>query len=218
MPVYSHITSKGEPIQTILDTFFQEKHGGVFIELGAHDGLFQSNTAFLEFERGWSGVLIEPSPDEFKKCKQNRPKSQCFQYACVDSSYSNPTIQGDFYGSPMASVDSQRLGNQPMISVPAKTLSKILSMTNITQKPIDFLSLDVEGYELHVLKGLDFTIHRPNVMLIEIYNHSLDAIQNFLSEKGYKFIKNITNYNPIDNPHWDGTHNDYLFVNTVFPS
>ena len=215
MSVYSHVTSKGEPIQTILDKLFQEKRNGVFVELGGYDGLFQSNTAFLEFERDWTGVLIEPSPEEFTRCKQNRPKSQCFQYACVDSSYPNQTVEGDFYGSPMASVDSTRLANRQKISVPAKTLSEIISMANITQ-PIDFLSLDVEGYELNVLKGLDFTIHRPNVLLIEIYTHSFDAIQTFLIEKGYKFITNLTNYNPIDNPHWDGTHNDYLFVNTIF--
>ncbi len=215
MTIYSHVTSKGEPIQEILDRLFQQKREGIFVELGGYDGLFQSNTAFLEFERGWTGVLIEPSPVQFERCKQNRPKSQCFQYACVDVSYPEQTVEGDFYDSPMASVNANRLTNRPKIIVPAKPLSEILTMANITQ-PIDFLSLDVEGYELNVLKGLDFTLHRPNVLLIEIYTHALDEIQAFLKEKGYKLVANVTNYNYIDNPHWDGTHNDYLFVNTIF--
>ncbi len=217
MTIYSHSTSSGVPIQTVLDSLFLQKRNGVFVELGGYDGLFQSNTAFLEFERGWTGVLIEPSPVEFLKCKENRPNSQCFQYACVDSLYTHDTIEGDFYGNPMASVHGMRAemfnGTRGQITVPAKSLSDILTMANLTQ-PIDFLSLDVEGYELNVLKGLDFTRHRPNVMLIEIYTKSFHEICNFLKEKGYTFLANVTNYNHTDNPGWDGTHNDYLFVNT----
>ena len=48
-------------------------------------------------------------------------------------------------------------------------------------------------------------------MLIEIYNKDKEDIFNFLNSKGYELVKNVTNYNKVDNPKWDGTHNDYLF-------
>jgi len=51
------------------------------------------------------------------------------------------------------------------------------------------------------------------MVLIEIYSNEYDSIATFLHDKNYKLLSNFTNYNIIDNPGWDGTHNDYLFVN-----
>jgi len=79
-------------------------------------------------------------------------------------------------------------------------------------KTIDFLSLDTEGYELNILKGLSLDKYRPRYMLIEIYNKDLNAIVSHLKEFNYTLESNFSNYNYIDNPHWDGTHNDYLFT------
>lgn len=215
MPVYSHVTSQGIPIQEIIDNLFNKKRGGFYVELGAHDGLIQSNTAFLEFERGWSGVLIEPSPNAFAECKRNRPGSQCFSYACVNQDYLYDFVEGDFNGSPMSSVDGKRCNSTNTIRVLAKPLSMILDLANI-QQPIDLLSLDVEGYELNVLNGLCFKKYRPHYMLIEIYNDKYEDICVFLKNNNYSLITNVTQYNHKDNPHWDGTHNDYLFVDNHY--
>jgi len=48
-------------------------------------------------------------------------------------------------------------------------------------------------------------------MLIEIYIKDYEKILIFLLSKNYKLHSNYSNYNNIDNPGWDGTHNDYLF-------
>jgi hypothetical protein len=64
---------------------------------------------------------------------------------------------------------------------------------------------------MEVLKGLNFDKYSPKYMLVEIYNKDMDAICNLLKEKEYELVSNFTNYNPSDNPGWDGTHNDYLF-------
>ena len=45
---------------------------GVFIEVGANDGLTQSNTAYFEKNLNWTGLLIEPNNKQFLKCKENR--------------------------------------------------------------------------------------------------------------------------------------------------
>jgi len=70
--IYSHNDSKGIPLQDKLNRIINKKKG-VFIELGANDGLFQSNTVFFEKELGWRGILIEPSLKGYEKCKINRP-------------------------------------------------------------------------------------------------------------------------------------------------
>ena len=212
--VYSSFDSKKIPLEEKLDTLFQQKTGGFFIELGANDGLTQSNTAFFEFERNWTGLLIEPSINGFQSCQINRPKSICLHNACVSNDYHSDTILGDFDGNLMSSVDGKRLDRDNKVVVTAKTLEKCLDETGIHQQ-IDFLSLDTEGYELHILKGLNLSKYRPTYMLIEIYNYAYDSIVEFLKHHHYTMVENFTNYNDIDNLGWDGTHNDYLFKNSL---
>ena len=207
---YSHCDSKGIPLQNKLNEIFNKK-SGFFIELGANDGLFQSNTAFFEKKMEWSGILIEPSLKGYEKCKKNRPKSVCLNCACVSNDYKDDYIYGDFEdNSPMGSINGNRLDRKNLVKVKAITLEKILDEHCHTN--IDFLSLDTEGYELEILKGLNLDKYRPKFILIEIYKKDYNDIVNFLILKNYKLHSNFTNYNKIDNPKWDGTHNDYLFV------
>jgi len=213
MKSYSLPNNNGLPLDQLLDQLFESKTNGFYIELGANDGLTQSNTAFFEFYRGWKGVLIEPSPSAFQLCVKARPNSICFNKACISNTYSNTTIEGDFNGYLMSSVNGVRKNNSNLIKVPTSTLEAILD--SVKPPAIDLLSLDTEGYEYDILCGLNLTKYRPKYMLIEIYNVDYDKIVNFLKENKYSFIKNISNYNKQDNPHWDGTHNDYLFTDSM---
>jgi hypothetical protein len=116
----------------------------------------------------------------------------------------------------MSSVNATRIVleecKSPLVKVKAITLEKILDQHLPEGTVIDFLSLDTEGYELNVLKGLNLSKYKPRYMLIEIYSWDLETITSFLGENGYQLHSNFSNYNPVDNPHWDGTHNDYLFI------
>jgi FkbM family methyltransferase len=216
--VYSHVDCNGEPLEIKLDKLFKNKEIGFFIELGANDGLTQSNTAFFENSRNWNGILIEPSVRGYELCVKNRPNSLCFNYACVSNDYNYDFVYGDFeQNSLMASINGERLGSNTLTKVKAVTLEFILDSQNITNN-IDFLSLDTEGYELNILKGLNLDKYRPNYMLIEVYKKDYDDIYLFLKDKNYSLICNFTNYNLVTNPHWDGTHNDYLFVDNLIAS
>ena len=209
--IYSHVDCNGVPLEIKLDMIFNGKEDGVFIELGANDGLFQSNTAFLEKSRGWKGILIEPSIKGYEECKVNRPNSICLNYACVSNDYNSEFIYGDFENNhPMGSINGERLNSNNVCKIKATTLESVLNNYNFTE--IDFLSLDTEGYELNILKGLNLDKYRPKYMLIEIYTNDYKSIVGFLSNKNYKLHSNFTNYSKVTNPHWDGTHNDYLFI------
>ena len=208
---YSHCDNQGILLEIKLDEIFNKKENGFFIELGAYDGLFQSNTAFFEKTRNWKGILIEPSFKSYQQCKNNRQNSLCLNYACVSNDYNEEFVYGDFEESnPMSSINSERLSKQLLVKVKAITLENILN--KFGNNNIDFLSLDTEGYELNVLKGLNLNKYRPNYILIEIYTKDYENIVTFLKENNYRLHSNFTNYNKITNPHWDGTHNDYLFI------
>ena len=172
----------------------------------------------MEKTRGWTGVLIEPSKKGYELCLQNRPNSICFNYACVSNEYSGDSVEGDFENnnnSLMASINGERLRSSALSRVRAITLEKILDSSLTSSQNIDFLSLDTEGYELNILKGLNLDKYRPNYLLIEVYTKDYDEIIAFLREKNYSLSSNFSNYSFLTNPHWDGTHNDYLFTDNM---
>ena len=65
---YSLSDSKGIPLDKKLDILFNNKEKGFYIELGAFDGITQSNSYFFELNRNWKGILIEPSKSAFELC------------------------------------------------------------------------------------------------------------------------------------------------------
>ena len=78
------------------------------------------------------------------------------------------------------------------------------------------LSLDAEGYEFEILKGINFNKYRPTYMLIEIYKNEYDNIISYLNQYNYEMTENFSNFNNIYNPSWDGTHQDFLFTDKLY--
>lgn len=158
--------------------------GGFFIEAGANDGFNQSNTYYLEKFRGWQGILIEGIPELYHQCVAERKNSRVFNCALVAADFTEPDITMK-YANLMSIVEGAlknevgdrthlKKGREAQkrenivpyeVKVPARTLTSILDECQV--EAIDLLSLDVEGFELNVLKGLDFTRYQPKYILLE---------------------------------------------------
>lgn len=172
--------------------YFQRKPNGVFCEVGANHPIDLSQTYFLE-QQGWNGVLIEPLPDNVKLLKENR-KAKVFPVAC-GSPEDDPEVELHVAGPGSAitkNLSNWSLEYDESIRVPLKTLDTVLEEAKITET-IDFISIDVEGHELNVLKGLDLKKYRPKLFLIEDLVLSL-KVHNYMIKQGYKLIKR-TGYN-----------------------
>ena len=217
---YGANTDINKPLDEKIDILFNHKKNGIYIELGAYDGIQQSNTKFFEDNRNWTGILIEPSQKRYNSCLINRPKSLCFNYACVENN-DIKLVKGD-WNHLMSSVNGKRnnVNSNLLTEAKAKTLENILDeckdyfKTNLDKNletDIDFISIDTEGYEYNVLCGLNLEKYKPKYLLIEIYKIDYDKIINYLYQHNYKLHSNFSNYNLDNNRRWDGTHNDYLF-------
>lgn len=206
-PTYSQHDFRGVPLDHLLIDMMNIKNG-TFIEVGAYDGLLFSNTKLMEECYGWTGVMIEPSEEQFVKLVANRPNSKCFQCALGAFQEDGTYGEGDFDGGLMSSLNG-RSGRPIKVQVLIRSLQSILDECGLNH--VNFFSLDTEGYELNILRGIDFDKTTFDYMLIEIYTHQYDDIVRFLDCKGYELVSCLTNYNYVANPGWDGTHNDYLF-------
>ena len=174
-----------------LKTYLKERNG-YFIEAGANNGLRQSNTLYYERFRGWRGLLVEAIPELAQQCRRNRPRSHVENCALVGADYKDASINMT-YCNLMSQVDGARgsaeedqrfldigLRNElvPLyrLSAPARTLTSLLD--EICPPQIDFFSLDVEGYELPVLQGLDMARYRPTYLLVEA--NTRPAVDDYL--------------------------------------
>ena len=174
---------------------------GFFVELGANDGVSQSNSLYFELKRNWRGVLIEPSPYNFQKCIANRGlKNSIFCNACVGFEYAEKYVDMKYANLMSISnnldldLSNKKLhiekakkhlrNNEIVFSFGAKsrTLNDILDEAKAPHN-IDFLSLDVEGAELEVLKGIDFEKYKFKYLLIEV--RDLKKMQLFLKKYNY---------------------------------
>jgi len=161
------------------------------VEAGANDGVAESNTLLFELDHGWTGLLVEPIPHLAERCRRNRPNALVEEAALVAFDYHRPTIRMH-YSDLMSVVEGARgsaredrewadmgfqaPGNRPdrdiprTIEVPARPLSTVLDRRKVSH--IDLLSLDVDGYEASVLRGLDLNRHRPTYIVVETWNSS----------------------------------------------
>ena len=194
---------------------------GFFVECGANDGISQSNTLLLEKNLEWTGLLVEPNKLKFDMCFSNRNNSIVENYALVSSSYNKSYISGNFnethegeslmamviedgdwQSSNVVKSKQIKQESRQIVQVPVTTLDNLFTKHNINK--IDFFSLDVEGYEISVLNGMDFKIYRPTYFLIETSNdvEIQNKIREYMHQKNYRFIKPLSG-------------NDDLFINDL---
>lgn len=177
---------------------------GFYIECGANNGVDQSNTIRLEKEKGWGGILIDASPSAMEKCKQNRnPLKNIFVTAALSSpEKEGSTVNGSFTGDCRGEIGR---GGIPATCI---TLTTILTEHKIQK--VDLLVLDIQGYELDALKGLDFQLWSPPLVVVEIIGDKTPVF-SYMKDKGYSDGENISKFNKAETPSWNGTHDDYLF-------
>lgn len=176
---------------------FKGFKNGVFVDVGAHDGICLNNTLYFEREHQWTGINIEPNPDVFAKLVANRPactnlniaidaKEGTAEFIC-NSGYTEMLSGLKDYYHPS---HTQRLGAElkvyggetKVIQVQTNTLANVLQNT----PHVHYLSVDAEGGELPILKSIDYS--KTFIDIIGFENNYQDTtikIVQFLIIKGF---------------------------------
>lgn len=186
-----------------MEQYLNHIKNGFFIEVGAHDGIMQSNTKYYE-NKGWTGLLIEPNPETFEMCKQNRPNSIVENYCLVsDLSIKEITL----YEAGLMTIAQNSITHHgdakshiakantsiKELKCQATTLQFLLDKHNISN--IDFFSLDVEGYEYEVLKGIDFNkIKIGNILLECNVEKQYNKIFTLLTTNGFYMKEKLSQH------------------------
>lgn len=185
--------------QYVYENFFKNKRNGVFVDIGAHDGITLSNTYFFEKTMGWTGICIEPIPEIYNRLKANR-NCLCIQ-GCIYANRENvPFLKISGWAEMLSGIIenydpqhwkrvqweiSQNGGHSEIINVKCYDLTQLLLENKIYH--VDYLSIDTEGGEFGILKSIDFSC--IDIDVIEVENNGFrEPFKEFLEPLGYKKI------------------------------
>ena len=176
----------------------KKKRDGYFVEVGAVNGIFISNTYLLEKKYGWKGLCIEANPYRIDELTTNRPNAVCIETAV----FSQSNLELDFTLVPLDILNAITeyadtcvdfiTENGTIIKVNTKTLNDIF-IANNSPNVIDYLSIDTNGTEDKVLEGIDFTKYTFNVITVETSSiiEKQKKIDDILTSNGYILHQSI---------------------------
>jgi FkbM family methyltransferase len=176
---------RGDAEKALVDAFLGPDKG-VFVEVGANHPVRGSQTWGLE-QRGWSGLLVEPLAERASELRMGR-RAIVEAVACGP-----PELHGtigllhvsNYFSTLSVGRGDAGVRFDETREVPVRTLDSLVEKAGIVQ--IDFLSVDVEGFEAEVLRGTDLRRYRPRLVLVEDKARSF-AVHRLMRAAGYKRV------------------------------
>jgi FkbM family methyltransferase len=194
---------QGKYVDETIQEYFPKGYKGVFFDVGAYEPINISNSYYFE-KNNWDVYCFEANTLLIDGLKSERKNVFNYAISNEDKSFIEFNVVHGIWGGGSLTAGISAIDLDPLymqrfgdgikkivkITVPQKTLNTIISseIQHITH--IDVLSIDVEGGELNVLKGLDLVKYKPTLMVIEnVFN--TPNIKNYLESYGYKLDKYI---------------------------
>jgi FkbM family methyltransferase len=204
-PKYSTKIFSQEGEDMILNRYYDSKKNGFYIDIGAHHPIRFSNT-YLFYKKGWNGVNIDAMPGSMILFNKLRPRDKNIEQA-ISKNQENLTFY--IYKEKALNTFSKDLVNyrdslnigcnaEKHTTISTKRLDDVLSEILPKNQIIDFMTIDVEGYDLEVLQSNNWLLFKPRLILIEILSSSYEDINSnpislYLKIHGYKIYAKCIN-------------------------
>ncbi len=188
----------------ILRGLFEKQKTGFYVDVGAHHPKRFSNTFFF-YKKGWCGINIDAMPNSMKLFDKIRPRDINLEIPISDKKqklkyymFNEPALNG--FSKELAEKRDGK-DNYKIISekdMETSTLEEILEKYLPHDQEIDFMSIDVEGLDLQVLKSNNWKLFRPKFLLVEVLGSSIEEMANskeykYLAGFGYEFFAKTLN-------------------------
>ena len=171
-------------IQAYLRGRAHETHGdqtkfrrdGFYVDVGAFHPTSLSNTLWL-YEQGWNGINVDATPGVKEMFDLERIRDTNLHLAISDKD--GPVTFYSYGHSVLNTLESTKVNwsqNPAMVQVEALTLASLLDTYLPQGKQVDILSVDVEGHDLLVLRSNNWEKYRPELVLAELHEKSIEAI------------------------------------------
>jgi len=183
----------------IVEKFFKNKNKGIYVDVGCFHPVIGNNTHKL-YKKGWNGINIDMDFHSIDLFNFFRRKDENIQIGVSDEKG-----EGDMFFfhnrsaiNTMSPLRGQKSKETRKINT--DTLDNIIQKSKFANSKIDFLSIDVEGFEMKVLKGFDIKKYSPSLVVIEFMNlenktgdiYKIEFYQNninkILSSDLYKYM------------------------------
>ena len=180
-----------------IKNFFKNKKKGFYVDIGCYHPTHINNT-YLLYKKGWNGINIDVSQFSIDLFKFMRPDD--LNYKCaVSETKKKVNLYYQKEHSQLTSINKLTAkkfikGRLKKKIINSFSLEEILSWGKYKDYEIDFLDVDVEGADLQVLKGLNFSKRKPKLICVEIHqkNFKKHKIYRFLIKKKYKLIWHVS--------------------------
>ena len=180
----------------VIADYFQNKQKGFYVDVGCYHPIHRNNT-FLLYKKGWNGINIDIHSFSIELFKYLRPNDFNYNFAISDKKEMiNMYYQKELSQLSTIDFDQAKKSLQGPIKekkIQSFSLDEVFKFSNLENKKVDLLDIDVEGSDFKVLKGLSFEKANPELICIEIHD------KNLKESETYKFLINL-NYELI----WSG--------------
>lgn len=201
-------------VDLIVKDIFKNKKNGVYIDVGCHHPLINNNTNLLNLI-GWKGINVDLDFNSIDMFNYFRPKDYNIKIALSDKKgFSNLYF---FHNRAAKNTISKVRGKgaKTIREIQVDTLNNVIKNCKFKINTIDLLSIDVEGNELNVLKGLNFNKYKPKIVILEFIRPNVkefyqNDIKDITKSNIYKFMIN-RNYKLIN---W--VHDDLIFISKKY--
>ena len=177
---------------------------GTFADIGAHDGVTYSNTFFFEKARGWHGIAVEPNPDVFKKLSESR---HCHTLNCCVSDHAGtvPFVKLSGYSEMLSGIaDNYAVEHRERIEAELRQFGGRADTIDVQARPFNdiarefgfseftYLSIDTEGSELSILRGIDFSALFVHALTVEYnFEHAKAGMVELMRERGFEHVQTL---------------------------